>query len=210
MAGSPTTTFIDAQYLRDNTIINDNVDSKILMPIIIQSQYKYIQQIIGTSLYNKLITLVNAYVPALITPQVGIPGQPGYVPAVYGAPGTPIPTNYATLLYDYIIPVLTQYTIWESIPYMQFKMRNKSISKQSSENSEPASLEELNYLRSNVLSTAEFFAQRMSTYLCESASLYPEYNVCGDLNPTKQNYNNGIYTPKRYYNSNKYNRGYRY
>lgn len=169
MAGSPTTLFIGVQYLRDNTIINDNVDAQVLQPIIRMAQYKYIQQTIGTDLYSKLITDIDAN-------------------ALTG--------NYQILVEEYIIPVLTQYCILECLPYLTFKFRNKSISKQNSDNSTPAELDDLMYLRDNISNTAEFFAQRMSKYLCHNSNLFPEYSSnTEDLSPNSRNYFNGIHVP---------------
>ena len=179
MAGGATTIFIDPQYLRVNSIINDNVDAKVLQPLIRMSQDKYIQQAIGTSLYVKFLDLVDAAAPTNPIP-------------------VPIIGDDKILLEQYIIPTLVQYTVWESMPYMQFKMRNKGVSKQSSDNSEPVDLTELVYFRENVLNTAEFYAQRMIKYLCENASLYPDFrNGNEDLKPQKTAYFNGIHIPSR-------------
>lgn len=198
MAGASTTIFVGTQYLRENSIINDNVDAKVLQPIIRMAQDKYIQQTIGTSLYNKMIQLVDAAAPVLVTPAVGVIGQPGYVPPVYTSSLTPITGNYKILLEDYIIPTLVQYAVWESVPFMNFKFRNKSISKQSSDNATPADLTELYYIRDNVLTTAQFYAERMSTYLCQNTTLFPEYTAfSGDLSPNSNNSFTGIHIPRR-------------
>lgn len=178
MSSESKTLFIGTQYLRDNTIINDNVDAKVLQPIIRSAQTKYIQQTIGTSLYDKMIELVDDANPSNPIP-------------------VPITGVYKTLLEDYIIPVLMQYSIYEAIPFMNFKFRNKSISKQSSDNSTPADLSELSYIRDNVLQTAQFYSERMSKYLCNNGTLFPEYTSNDDLNPNTQNYFSGIFIPKR-------------
>lgn len=170
MAAQPTTLFIGVQYLRDNTIINDNVDSQVLQPIIRNAQYKYVQQVLGTALYNKVIAEIAA--------------------------GT-LAGDYLTLVDEYIVPVLTQYCILEALPYMTFKFRNKSISKQSSDYSTPAELQDLYYLRDNISSTASFCAERLTTYLRKNNSLYPELSTCEDLAPSANTYFSGIYIPKR-------------
>lgn len=178
MAGGTTTIFVGTQYLRENTIINDNVDAKVLQPIIRMAQDKYIQQKIGTSLYNKMIQLVIAADPSLPTPVAII-------------------TPYKELLEQYIIPTLVQFCVYESVPFMNFKFRNKSISKQSSDNATPADLTELYYIRDNVLTTAQFYAERMSNYLCENANLFPDFHLAGDLQPNSNNSFTGIHIPRR-------------
>lgn len=179
MAGGTITTFINPQYLRDNSILNDNIDAKVLQPIIRQSQDKYIQQTIGTKLYETLIAMVVAANPALMSP-------------------TPIPTDYIILIEEYIIPVLVQYTVWEAIPFLNYKFRNKAIGTQGSDNTTPATLDEVNFLRDNVLSTAQFYAERMTQYLLFNTSLYPEYlQYTNDLKANTQSYFNGIHIPRR-------------
>lgn len=164
--------FISVQYLRNNTIINDNVDAKILLPIIRMAESKYIKEVLGTSLYDKLHQDVSS---------------------------SSITGVYKTLMDDYVIPVCTQYTVYESIPYGNFKFNNKSISKQGSDNSTAIDLSELTYLRDNVLNTAEFYSQQMIKYLCANSSSFPEYMtfINGGTVPQKDGYFNGYHIPKR-------------
>ena len=76
--------FISVEYLRRNTIISDNVDAKVLLSIIKMAESKYIKLSIGTSLYDKLHTdVMNNSVSGV----------------------------YKTLLDDYILPTLTQYSV---------------------------------------------------------------------------------------------------
>jgi hypothetical protein len=171
MAGGTTNIFISAQYLRENSIINDNVDANVLQPIIRTAQDKYIQSNIGTSLYNKLISDVSA---------------------------NTLSGNYILLMEEYIIPILVQYSVYEAVPFMNFKFRNKAISKQSSDNSVPADLQELAYIRDNVLATAQFYCERMIQYLRLNSVLFPEYHTwVGGIAPAVDNYFNGIHIPKK-------------
>lgn len=182
MAGATKTIFISAQYLRDNSIINDNVDANVLQPLIRMTQDKVIQNTLGTPLYEKMIQLVDAANQSLPSP-------------------VPVTGNYKILLEDYIIPTLVQYSVYEAIPFMNFKFRNKAISKQSSENSTPADLTELYYIRDNILSTAQFYAERMSVYLCNNTNLFPEYHATSnDMTPDPNNSFNGIHIPRKRYN----------
>ena len=184
MAAESTTLFISVQYLRDNSIINENVDSKVLLPVIRMAQTKYIQQVIGTTLYNKLLADIDA---------------------------TSVTGNYKILIDEYIIPVLVQYSVYESIPYLNYKLRNKSVSKQGSDNSIPADLNELSYLRDNVLQTAQFYAERMSMYICNNTNLFPEFNQSNlDIAPDSQNYFGGYHIPKKYNTKYPISRNYRF
>lgn len=176
MASESKYLIVGTQYLRDNTIINDNVDAQVLQPIIRAAQTKYIQQVIGDSLYSKIIADIQS---------------------------NTISGNYKILVDDYIIPVLLQYIVYEAVPFMTFKFRNKSISKQGSDNSTPAELTDLEYLRNNILPTAQFYAERLRNYLCNNSSLFPEYTQYStDINPNPNNYFNGIHIPRSCNNYN--------
>ncbi len=172
MPGQSNTLFITAQYLRDNTIINDNVDGQILQPIILVAQDKYIQPIIGSNLYLEMKNKVT---------------------------GNTVTGDYLTLMNEYIIPTLMHYSTYESVPFFNYKFRNKAISKQSSPDSTPADLNELAYVRDNILQTAQFYGQRMIDYLCANATLFPEYSQSlanGDgMSPDNAQYFGGILIP---------------
>ena len=71
---------------------------------------------------------------------------------------------------------------------------NKNIVRKTSETSENAGLDELNYLREVVRNTAEWYTERMIDYIRHNTSLFPEYssNTNEDLTPTTQNYYSGM------------------
>jgi len=84
--------FISINYLRTNTIINDNVQGEILDQVIKQVQETQIQTLLGTSLYNKYNNIIND----------------GSITGTTNA-------NYKELLDDYIVPTLVQYCVCNSI-----------------------------------------------------------------------------------------------
>jgi hypothetical protein len=72
---------ISENNLKERSIINDNVDWQTIKPVVMVVQDIYLQKLIGTDLYQKLMSDVIASLQT--------------VP-------TPIPTNYKTLIDDYI------------------------------------------------------------------------------------------------------------
>jgi hypothetical protein len=46
--------FISQQYLKDKSLINDNTDWELLQPSIIMIQDLYLQQVLGTPLFEDL------------------------------------------------------------------------------------------------------------------------------------------------------------
>ena len=159
--------FISEESIKSSTTINGNVDAELLLPYIKVAQDIHIHQLLGTDLYEKL--------------QSDITGS-----SVAGA--------YATLLDNYIQPVLIHYSLYECLPFLSYKIMNKDIVRKISETSTAASLEDIVYIRDIVKNTAEFYASRLVDYIKNNSASYPEYNSNsgGDLSPTKEAYFSGM------------------
>ena len=168
--------FISINYLRTNTIINDNVQGEILDQVIKQVQETQIQTLLGTSLYNKYNNIIND----------------GSITGTTNA-------NYKELLDDYIVPTLVQYCVCNSIPYLNYKFTNKNISTQKSDDSEPLGLDELKFLKNELTNTAQFYGERLVKHLKCNTDKYPQYLECiaGGVEPDKTAFFNGIFIPKR-------------
>ena len=52
--------FISQQYLKDKSLINDNTDWELLQPSIIMIQDLYLQQVLGTPLFEDLQDKITA------------------------------------------------------------------------------------------------------------------------------------------------------
>ena len=168
--------FLTPQTLKDNTVINNNVEDKILRKCISSAEDKYIHPLVGSGLYSA----ITGHISALMLS------------------GTPIPATYKTLLDDYIVPTLIEYSTYELIPF-SYKIFNKGISRQSSPDSIPAEVDELIYLRNNILNQAQFYGTRLTSYLRTNSNLYPEYYtvMAGDIQPAKGAYSSAILIPGR-------------
>lgn len=177
MAYTPQVFFISTDYLRQNTPIEDNVDDDKITPFIIQAQDTYLQQVIGETGYNAL---------------------------KQGITGNTLTNDELYLMTNFIQPLITQYTFYLALPFIAFKATNKSLSKESSEYSQPAELEELKYLRNSVRDLSEFYQRRLVKYLLDYPSMFSWYanpNAKDNLYKTTQAYFSGVYTP---YPSNTY------
>jgi hypothetical protein len=163
--------FISEAKLKDSTAINLNVDNKILLPYVLQSQQLYVKTKLGTDLYEKLESLIIA----------------GTVNAVGNE-------AYATLLNDYIGTQLPNYALYHCIPFLRFKVENGNIYSKSSETGNSLTTEESQHLREEVLNTAQYFTERMIDYICNNNSLFPEYstNTGADVDPDRNAYYNGM------------------
>ena len=164
--------FITFEYLVKWTIMDENVDANLVEPFILQAQDINIQTIIGNTLYVKLMNDIMTTGTST--------GQ------------------YLTLLIDYIQPAQAQWAVYHALPWLNYKLTNKSISEKNSAESTPTSLETTQYLRNTVRDNAEFLSTRIREYIVNNQSAFPEYfspqlNLMS-IKPRVNNYFGGIYT----------------
>jgi len=79
-------------------------------------------------------------------------------------------------------------------------MTNKAVSTQSSEFSQPSTLEDIKYLRQSIRDLAEFLTKRLTKYLCDNQSLFPEYqnpDTPENLPKNSRVYTSGVYIPRK-------------
>ena len=112
--------FISETYIKNNSVIDENVDMRLILPGILDAQQLRIHPILGSPLYSALKTKITA--------------------------GT-LNADEVTLLDDYIAPSMLQWTLYECSVSMLFKYRNKSVSTKNSENSTPIDYRDLQFLR---------------------------------------------------------------
>lgn len=162
--------FISEDYLKATTPIDLNVDDRLLQPTIRFAQDKYIQTLVGTGIWEDLKTQIT---------------------------GNTLTASYRTLLDDFIAPCLSQWTWFEALTYLYFKMTNKSISKQNDEYSNPIDIEDLKYLRGIISDNAEFLGKRITNYLLANQTLFPKYLAPGStidtIIPVHTQYDSGIF-----------------
>lgn len=144
--------FISETAIKDTTILNENVDPKLIVPAILESQDIHIQEIIGSSLYNKIDSLIPS----------GVISQPANV-------------AYKNLLDNYIQPALKYYVQGELVLPMTVKLMNKSIATRSADNASPISLDDMALVRDTFMNKAQWYAERLTNFLRDNTTLYPEY-----------------------------------
>lgn len=152
--------FISLEYLKSNTAISGNVDPAELLPFITEAQNIYIQELLGTRLYNQLVLAVYNL--------------------NYASPVEPLSQPQIDLL-NIIQPCLAYYTMYVSIPFTMIKWKNKGLQKGANPETGSVSAEliETKYLRENILTTAKFYADRIVAFLCNHNEDYPYYNNQG-------------------------------
>lgn len=162
---------ISEKTLKQNSVINNNVDGMYILPAIEYAQDAGLQSLIGTQLYNKLMDLVADG-------------------SITGA------TDYKYLLDEYVEPyMVNKVTADIQIP-LAFKMRNQGVVQQTGENTYVPSLKDMQYVVQNYENKANFYGQRMSDYLHANHTKYPEYckiESCADMPSDRGAYNTGIF-----------------
>lgn len=161
--------FISRNDIIKRSYIGGNIDPEKIIPFVKTAQDKYILLATGTVLYRKLQNDVEA--------------------------GT-LTAPYTDLIQLYIVDTLVHYSVCEALPYLAYTIDNGSIFKHLSEQSASPSKNDIDFLLQKELQTAQFYAERLVTYLIANNQIYPEYNQStGKLDnvyPDKgQQYTNG-------------------
>jgi hypothetical protein len=162
--------FISETFLKQNTQVSDNVDVKYIRESILWAQDTEIQPVLGTTLYNKIKTDIAANTLAGV---------------------------YLALLTDYIQVTLKHYVTAECLAMAHYKVTNKGLQIQDSEQSAPASTSGVNFLVEKETNKGDWYKQRLINYLCEYSSTFPEYenpdSGLDTIQPSNNNYRTSIY-----------------
>jgi hypothetical protein len=84
---------------------------------------------------------------------------------------------------------------------ISYKFLNKGLHQQSSENSSNASLDEINFISKRYKDKAEWYTERLVTFLLENESNYPAYANPDDgldiIQPDTRTYTTGMFLGRR-------------
>lgn len=141
--------FITRNDIIKNTPLQGAVDADRLLPFIRTSQEKYLLNLLGTVLYNKLQDDVEAQ--------------------------TPFTGYYKTLMEDYVKPTLIWYSCVEYIPFSATQFKSEGAVKYKSDQSEAVPKSEIDYLAQKAQDNADYYATRMQDYLIANSTQIPEF-----------------------------------
>lgn len=142
------TYLIPINYIKEYSIIDDNVDEKIIKTSILDAQEQLLEPILGTSLYEKLLADVEA---ATLT-------EP-----------------YQQLVVEKIWPYLLHAVCYKVALNLIYRITNTSVVKDSNEVSTAISLQELNVMRQERESGMKYAQSKLILFLQNNSSTYPEY-----------------------------------
>jgi hypothetical protein len=168
--------FVSEEKLKYFSSVNQNTSPADLVPYILQAQDIYLQNFIGATYYQKLKRDVLA----------------GTVTG---------PDQF--LMDNYVGSALLNWALMMALPFLKYKIYNKSILSPNSENSDSITLEELKFLQDQCRNTAETYSKRMIEWMILHPGDYPDYiapNVYDGQLPDYGNpYYNALVTPHQPY-----------
>lgn len=158
--------FISESKLKSFAIAR-NVSHRHLLPHVLDAQKIFIEQALGTDLYNKVAAEITA---------------------------NTLSGNYKILVDDYLQDCLIHFATWQAIPFLAYKIEEGNIYSKTSESGVALSREELQDYRDSCKNTAEFYLKRCVDYLVANSSLFPEYstNSGADMKPSRRSYTNNM------------------
>ena len=141
--------FITRNDIIKSTPLQGAIDADKLLPFIRTAQDKYILNLLGTVLFDKLQTDITD--------------------------GTPFTGYYEELVEDYIKPTLVWYSCVEYIPFSGISFKSEGSFKHQSESSISPGKNEIDYLLSKALNNADYYATRLQDYLIAYSVNIPEF-----------------------------------
>ena len=141
--------FITRNDIIKNTPLGGAVDADALLPFVRTAQEKYLLNLLGTVLYNKIQDDIEA--------------------------GDSFTGIYQTLVSDYIKPTIIWYACVEYIPFSAISFKSNGAVKHISETSVSPGKNEVDYLLNKALDNAGYYSTRLQDYLIANSSNIPEY-----------------------------------
>ena len=144
-----TSTFIlsEAKF-REFTDVNDSLDTSLIKNGIREAQDIHLQRIIGTKLYNSILSKIDA---------------------------STLTGDYQTLVDDYIQDFLLYAAYYETLEAIYIRPRNNGLlTPTGGENSIEVDRSLFNVKRQSVENKMEFYAQKLSQYISENEATFPE------------------------------------
>jgi len=141
--------FITRNDIIKTTPLGGAVDADALLPFVRTAQEKYLLNLIGTVLYNRLQDDITS--------------------------GTGFSGRYSELMTEYIKPTLIWYACVEYIPFASVQFKTAGAVKHQSEQSNAPTKNELDYLAQKSMDNAEYYATRLQDFLIAYSNELPEF-----------------------------------
>lgn len=170
--------FVSPEYILENysLYLDNNIDANSINSAILIAQSEQTQQMLGYTLYQLYISLINT----------GNITNATYV-------------NYKYLLDNFIVDSVSLWSIWYTLDSLALRATNKGVELKNSQYSQPVSSSQLTKLKIAVMERAQFADARIREYILNYPSYFPEYyQVSGVMRmiPKRNPYTNFFMTGK--------------
>lgn len=145
---------ISEQKLKDNTPINENVDSSELRYGIQTAQNIFLQETLGTNFYEQILSQVQS-----------------------GDIELPQNIHNKELLNNFIQPMLVAYSYYLVLDNFFVKFVNVGLQSFRSEQSQPVGIKEFTYLKDQARDRGQFLDNLLRRHLVFNNNLYPAYTL---------------------------------
>jgi hypothetical protein len=143
------TYLISTDYIKNNSLVDFNVDDKFIKISIGDAQDQILEPVIGTTLYEKLL---------------------------HDTSNSILTSDYQLLIVNKIYPFLLQAVLYKLTMNLIYRLTNSSVVKDSNEVSSAISMEELNVIRQERENAMRYHQDKLIKYLKNNTSKYPEYD----------------------------------
>lgn len=160
---------IDDTTLKENSAIDVNVQAQYIHVAITKAQEIELQTLIGTYLLDTLCTKKD---------------------------NDELADEYLTLYDEYIVPFLINMAMANIQKTISYKTRNEGVVTTGSDNSVQQALNEVHSMEQEYKNMADFYANRMTDWLCANSSAIAEWGVCrtcADMPSRPGGYTTGMY-----------------
>ena len=159
------TKLITAQYIKDNTVVQQLVPDINLDSFIYQTQDFYLRPTLGIDLYNELINDFNT--------NSGYTGTTIVDSATTATTAITFSGNIYSDLYYQCKPYLAYMTVYEAFPYFSIKIANAGLIRRTGGGDyEPIGIDELKYYRQDVYNKANYTKTLLEDFLKTNREIY--------------------------------------
>lgn len=160
--------FITVDYLIDKSMVDLNVDQRLLWKFIDDSQEINIQNVLGGELYQYILNKYNS--GTMSTVESG--------------------------LVDLLKPAIVEWSVYNALPFLHIKLTNRGVQELGQEQGSNTTIDNVKYLRNICMNNAEFHNKRITDYICNNSTSFPYYSNFRKVKPDGRYYG-GIYIEKR-------------
>lgn len=191
--------FITPKEMVQTTIIGGNVDTNKYTMCILNTQIRIIEPLLGSELYDKLITDLtpSEYLLQDGNENVINNGENIIISTLYTAN---LVEPYRTLFFDYVKPITKYEAVADYIAISPYTLTNGGLYKNSAENTEVVTKKEADSLSERYSAIAQTYVDRFDKFIELNKDNIPEYKTDQEkVNARDVNVNNGWYFPKDSY-----------